>query len=977
MLRTNQKNAVEISLENNFKSGVHFHATGTGKSWIAMNIIAKYNEINNEHNIMWICERKSILIEQFESKNIKDRNFSNIIKKFNILNFSKIKIKDWYNSVNTSIYWNKPVLLIINRAFLVSSEKYKKINIPIHLIIHDECHTIINKTTKEFYNYILNLNTIPKCIGFSATPNLLSEPFNNILTSYSIYDAFIDNIICPPKIKWFSSSDIINPNEIVILIKNIINNSNIIYKKLIVWCGMINYCKEMANLWKTHFNNFLICIDTSKNIQGYLSYNDFRDADKNAILFCASKHREGSDIKNLDCCIFLDKVEDRSSKVFVQSIGRVLRLDKNNLKKFGLIIDINAKNSFSICNNLHEYLNLPEGIFPWKYNYKLSNINDKLIKINSLKMNITNNTLYNDSLILNSNESDILSIDYLKNFFIRNIPDSDIYKNRLDYELNLLYNKNLISHLIQAIDILKITKNLPHVTRGSCGSSLICYLLGISHIDPVLHNIKFSRFLNNFRNNLPDIDLDFPHNLRDEVFLKIELKWPGKVARISNHVYYHDKSAIRQAIRNAGIHKFIPKSDIYKEINSLHIDQQLFIHNEKLKLENTFKCYSLHCGGIVYYPNGVPDDLLLKKNLSSIKQIKLNKNDIASDKNFKIDILSSRAISQLYEIYKFRNINFEEYQYDENTFKLLQNGDNIGITLAESPLIRKAFIKIKPKTIYDIAICLSIIRPAAKNAKYISEINNDDIIFDDDAIDIISKFINVSEDEADKYRRAFSKGDKKSIEEFKHKISNLEKSEQKEIMTKLSNLSRYSFCKSHALSYAQLVYKLAYMKANNLFDFWKATLNNCQSSYRKWVHLYEGRLAGVDVYNSNLKKDDVSIYAKNRRKKLINYNVYDQLRLYGYWNMINDDFFPNCYFIKKDNLYIFNGIIASNRIKFYNKTNICMIFIGVDKHKYIQVNINNIKYIDSKKIGIKGSGYYNSELDELCNIITCDDYVLY
>jgi DNA polymerase III alpha subunit len=75
--------------------------------------------------------------------------------------------------------------------------------------------------------------------------------------------------------------------------------------------------------------------------------------------------------------------------------------------------------------------------------------------------------------------------------------------------------------------------------------------------------------LNIYRNNLPDIDLDFPHNVRDEVFLKIQLKWPNKVARISNHVYFHEKSALRQAFRNVGIRKFIGKNDIQNELKKL------------------------------------------------------------------------------------------------------------------------------------------------------------------------------------------------------------------------------------------------------------------------------------------------------------------------------------------------------------------------------------------------------------------------
>ena len=986
-LRENQINAVQVSLNNDFQSGIHFHATGTGKSWIAMNIINQFNIKYSLHNIMWICEKKSILIEQFSKNNIKERNFLSILKKFNVLNFSDFKLNDWYNSVNSSKFWNKPLLLIINRAYLVSNDKYKNIKIPIHLIIHDECHTIVSETTQLFYNHMLNSSSIPKCIGFSATPNLSYTPFDNILSSYSIYDAFMDDIIVPPKIKWFTCDHNIEYDEIVFLIKEMIEKPNIIYKKIIVWCGMIELCKEMAILWKKYFEDYLICIDTSETnkTSDFKNYDHFREIENKAILFCACKHREGSDIKNLDCCIFLDKVENRSSKVFVQSIGRVLRLDSNKLKQFGLIIDIKAKNSYSLCNNLSTYLNLPKNIFPWKYNYIKMNFHDKLIKINTLTMtkdnliskNITENYDNNSEYDNNDNNND-KKIN-LQSLFIRKIPDTVIYKERLNYELKLLESKNLISHILQAIQILKITENIPHVTRGSCGSSLICYLLGISHIDPVLNNIKFSRFLNEYRNNLPDIDLDFPHNLRDEVFLKIELQWPGKVARISNHVYYHDKSSLRQAIRNAGINKFIPKNDIEKEIKSLPKSMQVFINEEKNRINNTFRYYSLHCGGIVYYPEGVPDDILINKNNSAIKQIKMNKVDIAKEQNFKIDILSSRALSQLYEMNQFKLISFEEFKYDEETFEMLHKGDNIGITLAESPLIRSAFIKFKPKSLYDIAVCLSIIRPAAKDARNIKpdfDINNS-IIFDDDAIDIISKISNVSEADADKYRRAFSKGDSKGINEFKKTISHLEKDQQKNIMRQLSNLSRYGFCKAHAYSYAQLVWQLAYMKKHHPYNFWKATLNNCDSSYKKWVHLYEAKLAHVDICNKNLKKDDVSIYAKNRRKKIKLYTPLEQLKIYGYWNMMNDDFFPGCYWHINEDVYYFNGIIASSRLKKYGKNSILMLFIGVDKHKYVQININNIKYFSNKKVGIKGSGKCLTQLDKDCNIINCDKYIFY
>ena len=168
-------------------------------------------------------------------------------------------------------------------------------------------------------------------------------------------------------------------------------------------------------------------------------------------------------------------------------------------------------------------------------------------------------------------------------------------------------------------------------------------------MDPIEHNISFARFLNKYRNTLPDIDFDFPHYLRDEVFLKLFQKWGNKVARISNHNYYHEKSALREAIRRNGIHKFISKYDIQKEINSYDKELKRNIYSTQRELLGTFRGFSLHCGGIIYFPEGIPQENILETNRSSIlHQVNLNRDNVSQNKNFKIDILSSRAISQLY-----------------------------------------------------------------------------------------------------------------------------------------------------------------------------------------------------------------------------------------------------------------------------------------------------------------------------------------
>ena len=266
MLRNNQLRALNQSLNDNFSSGVHFHATGTGKSWISLELILRYNQNYPDHNIFWICEQKSILIEQFSKKQLNEKGYLDIYQKFIVHNYSEHKLSTWYQSVNSSKYWGKPILVIINRAFLVSQKKYKKIIVPINLIIHDECHSITNQTTQLFYQHIKD-NFNSKCIGFSATPCLDFTPFNRVISTYSIYDAYLDGVIVPPKIIWYSSQYNIDSNKMIELVKDQINQ--LIYKKIVVWCGLIEECYSLSQLWKKYFDNFTIYTDTSHELDNY------------------------------------------------------------------------------------------------------------------------------------------------------------------------------------------------------------------------------------------------------------------------------------------------------------------------------------------------------------------------------------------------------------------------------------------------------------------------------------------------------------------------------------------------------------------------------------------------------------------------------------------------------------------------------------------------------------------------------------
>lgn len=951
-LRPNQINAIKISCDNDFKSGIHYHATGTGKSWIAMSIVKEYHSKYPKGNILWLCERKDILNQQFTRETLKERGFKSILNGFNVMDYANKKCSNWYDSLNASSFWGLPFLCIINRCFLTTKDKYENIKKPIDLVIHDECHSIENDTTQAFYNW-LKINS-PNCkiIGFSATPEYIS-PLNNLLTSYSIYDAFIDKVILPPKIVWLKSNSTIQNNHLIEILKD--EMKALPYKKIIIWCGTVAECIKMRDEWSLSFPEFLTCVDYNNCTDS--DFIDFYKAEKKALLFCAVKHREGSDIPNLDGCVFMDKVEKRSERVFIQSMGRVLRLDKARKKKYGLVFDVRAKSSIEICNRVQYYLRLKD-IFPWDYQLTSRRIEEITYHVNSLTMTKRKEISMGEiEEVERYTESDIICL------FVRQIPDKDIYKERLNKELKLILEKNLFENIMRAIDILKLTHGIPHVTRGSCGSSLVCYLLGISHVDPIKNNICFARFINQYRETLPDIDFDFPHYLRDEVFLKLFQKWGKKVARISNHNYYHEKSALRESLRRNGVHEFISKYELTSKLKSYDQDFQDQIYETQKQLDGTFRGYSLHCGGIIYFPNGIPEEHILDESDGKIiPQVHLNKHDVAEQKNFKIDILSSRALSQLYYCRYFQDIDFNTHLGDSATIQLLSSGNNVGITLAETPLMKKALILIKPTSIMDLAICLAIIRPAAKDAKKEFEMGKyrkSTMIFDDDIIQLLAKLLKCDEEKADKYRRGYCKDDKKCLQIIQNTLKNRPKSTQTRVMNILSNLRKYGFCKAHALSYAQLVWQLAYEKAHHPKRFWESTLKNTKSCYRNWVHIYEAHCNDVtlDVRNSSM-----SIYANQRLDLQISTPI-EHLKHYGYWQIKEKTFYKGCYYCKRGDDILFNGLVASSRMIHRGKRKLLILCVGVSYQSFIELLVNGACQYNTKKVIVQGIGKIKRECE--------------
>ncbi len=589
--------------------------------------------------------------------------------------------------------------------------------------------------------------------------------------------------------------------------------------------------------------------------------------------------------------------------------------------------------------------------------------------------------------------------------FKKEIPKDKVYIKRLTKEFKLISQNNFFPVFIQVCEILELAgSNTPHIIRGSAGSCLVCYLLTITNIDPIKENISLSRFMHELREDMPDIDIDFPWNQRDDIYKKVFHHWENKVARISNHIRYKEKSAMKEAIRREGYHKFIPREYDLEEIFD---DEKTIkkVEEESRKLIGQFRCYSLHCGGIVIFNNDVPNNLYLrdfeigKKSGIMGKQIWMDKDGVEDAGFIKIDILSNRGLGQLWDISK---MDIENYpQNDDKAYSLLSNGENLGITFGESRGMMKIFMTMKPQSLEDIATALALIRPAAaKNYQksaflrdYSCYLSDDKrkkyIIYDDDATQFIQNKIGCDESEADIFRKAFAKNKPWKKQEFLNRVP---QHERKFVKEQLEQLQLYSFCKSHAFSYAKLVYALAYQKAHNPKEFWLATLNNCNSSYRKWVHFREARNAGIKLCfgkrpfvlkgnklmckNAKVKTSIFDFYSSTEKKQ--KENMVKQYFENGYW--ISDDFLPGMYLEEywtpitkrhtkistekniirdRDNIRYakFRGLVATGRI--YKKEDgsgfLTFLTIGYEDGKYIDLILYG-KYKISKIHCIKGYG---------------------
>lgn len=468
--RTNQIEANERLNINGFEVGIHNQATGCGKSTIILKYIDK--AISENKSIILFTERLSIFTDlfKFNKNNLeqldvlmfwKQKNICNLLNT-NIINRITIK-KDWVEKFNDD---SKSQLLVINRAYLTSNKEYENILHNNFIILHDECHNTSSNKCFNFLSYFKN-RQIP-VIGFSATPlrsckkeeivRLLDiygiNEELNLLTNYNILHAIKEKLILPPNFSWFelknTKINIMNDDqcEDIKKVLNVYEEAilDMPYKKTIIWCGTTDITNRWYDIFEKYFLNnnkdFKLFKDHTKydtnfdKIIANQNYEEFKEREENGIIFCCNKHREGSDIKNLDSCIFLDYVKVRSSLIFIQSIGRVLR--KNVNKQCGFIIDPyvcdNSNNhGAELVNKIIQYYLDLQNISTIPYS-----VEDKIKAFQNIKKSIK----LNEKTIQICDQGIVINCKYLDNVVWNDINDNfiPIMQKKLQITKDELFN---------------------------------------------------------------------------------------------------------------------------------------------------------------------------------------------------------------------------------------------------------------------------------------------------------------------------------------------------------------------------------------------------------------------------------------------------------------------------------------------------------------------------------------------------------
>ena len=496
------------------------------------------------------------------------------------------------------------------------------------------------------------------------------------------------------------------------------------------------------------------------------------------------------------------------------------------------------------------------------------------------------------------------------------------YKERLTYELNVISDMGFANYFLVVYDFIKYAKKnkiLVGPGRGSAAGSLVAYSLGITDIDPLKYDLLFERFLNPERKTMPDIDVDFPDNKRDQVIEYVKNKYGEK--RVSGIIAFGTLAA-KQVIRDVSrvlniptykidsLTKYINSysreslEDIYKKNNyfKAKIDSDTLLQNMykiATKLEGFPRHITQHAAGIVMskvdldevVPLTKSDDLYLTSfDKDYLEELGLLKMDFLALKNL---TLIDNIINDIKEIYN-EEIDFNKIPLDDKeTLKIFEEANTCGIFQFESTGMRNFLRRLKANSFDDIVAAIALYRPgAAVNIdSYIKRKHKEEkvtyldpsleritkstygfLIYQEQIMQLANIYANYSLGEADILRRAMSKKKlellKSEEEKFiKKSMENHHSMDQaKNLFDLVLNFAGYGFNKSHSVVYSVIAYKMAYLKAHYKTVFFSNLLSNVIGSTTKTnEYIIEAKANEIEVVKPTINESSSKYIVKDNK----------------------------------------------------------------------------------------------------------------
>ena len=501
------------------------------------------------------------------------------------------------------------------------------------------------------------------------------------------------------------------------------------------------------------------------------------------------------------------------------------------------------------------------------------------------------------------------SFQYLKKIALQNFKKIYSLKNkeakeRFDYELGIIKKTGFADYFLIIHDFIRFTKeeNILTNTRGSAAGSLIAYVLGITSVDPLEHGLYFERFLNPERIQPPDIDLDIADNRRADLINYITEKYgQDHVAQIITFGIMKSRMAVRDVTRALGhpyalgdqISKLLPQNitidkalSIVPELRQLYgtdTDAQDIIDMAK-QLEGVARHASTHAAGVVisreplvhYSPlqhsSRNDKEVITQYDMYALEKIGLLKVDILGLANLTIIKNALRIIKKVYG----DEINLDELGFeDKKVYKLLSDGNTVGVFQTEGQGMRRYLQELKPTTFEDIIAMLSLYRPGPMEfipsfinrkrgkekiiylhpkLKPILKNTYGICIFQEQLMQIAHDLGGFSMGEADVLRKAIGKKIKTLLQAQREKLiegmikNDIKKPIAEKIWAWVEPFARYGFNKSHSTSYARITYQTAWLKAHYPNAFMAALLTSDFGNLdRIAIEIAECQRLGIEV----------------------------------------------------------------------------------------------------------------------------------